>query len=455
MGLLEPTASIRASAGVTCTPAALTALNARPIRLFEVPAAPEALPYGVALMRVPTPMQARALLAPADADERRRRSAVFYQPTAYRVRARLPLGQHDRMEEYLLAEGRVHERDKAGHERHFPIHFKSVRLHELRLGEGEMADVSAAHAVDWPGLHLRDELYLRVSIDRLLVAPGAVLRWSGNVACVQIGQLIAATPVTRDAPFTIQIRGTPHRPHSRAQRVVATASEPGAPGRDGRDGTVHGLWQTPFGPRPLGPPAVADGEGEAGTPGGPGSAGFQGRNGGMAMLAGIEIFAMDGVSHGGTRLDVEAEPGESGSAGGDGGPGGAGGSGAPGWVHPSGTKTAGQGGSGGAGGNGGAGGKGGAGGLASHVFITVPRDARAALEVHARPATGGPGGEPGRGGAGGRGGRGGRGVDHPFLGRDADGEAGHDGACGEAGSTGPAGRNADAATVWVHDASTP
>lgn len=438
-------------AGEPWTPAGLDTSGARPVRLFDCPDGPDELPWGVSLMRVPDPLRARALLAPADPEEARRRSAVFHLPKAYRARARLPLGQHDRLEEYLLADGRLHEADRRVHALHFPIHLKSIRLRELRLAAGETADLSA-HAADWPGLHFREELYLRVSIDRLVVAPGAVLRWAGNIASIRIEKLVAAAPVTPEAPFTIQVGGTPHHAHSGLRRMAAMAGIPGMPGRDGRDGVAAGVHHTPFGPQPLGPPAAADGRGETGASGTPGSAGSQGRNGGMVMHAGIEIFAVEGVSPAGFRLHVEAQPGEAGGAGGDGGPGGAGGAGAPGWAHPARARTAGSGGDGGEGGRGGDGGRGGAGGLASHVFVTLPQRALDILLLDARPAAGGAGGLAGTGGTGGSGGAGGRGADRPFLGRDADGERGRDGARGAHGRAGPAGRSGGAPLVWLHAA---
>ncbi len=442
-------------ADAICTLAGLEALNTHPARLLEAPAEQGDLPYGIALMRVATPLHARTLLAPADPEERQRRSAVFYQPKAYRIRERLPLGQHDRMEEFLMADGHLHERDKAGHERHFPIHLKSIRLRELRLAAGEIADLSATRA-DWPWLHFREELYLRVCIDRLVVAPGATLRWSGNIASVLIGNLTAATTgLTPDAPFTIQVRGTPHYCFSGVRPGATAAGMPGAPGRGGRDGVISNMRQTPFGPQPMPPePGASEPSGDGGTamPGQPGGGGTQGHSGGMAMLAGIEILAVEGLNPNDFHLDVQASPGEPGGAGGDGGPGGAGGRGAPGWAHPRRTKTAGQGGNGGAGGDGGAGGKGGAGGLASHIFLTLPQGAHDTLELNVRPAPGGLPGKPGHGGGGGRGGPGGIGVDHPFVGKDPDGAAGHDGAPGEAGQAGSAGRLGNTPPVWVHAA---
>lgn len=436
------------------TLAELKAMNARPHRLFDAPLLPLALPYGIALMRVPTPTQARALLAPADPEERRRRSAVFYRPKAYRARARLPIGQHDRMEEYLLADGSICETDTKGHDRHFPIHLKSIRLRELRLGAGEIADLSCRSAEDWPWLHYNEEVYLRVRIDRLLVAPGATVRWSGNIASVQIGSLVAERPLTATAPFTVEIRGTPHHAYS-ALRREAVPGAAGPPGANGRDGSISKVWHTPFGIRPIGrePAAAMHGEsGESGKSGGPGG---QGRSGGMVMAAGIELLAMEGFGPGSLRLDVEAGRGEQGAAGGNGGSGGVGGCGAPGWAHPLDDNTAGHGGDGGAGGAGGTGGRGGTGGLASHIFLTLPYDRHHALELHARPAAGGAPGPGGCGGRGGRAGAGGRGADRPFLGRKPDGVAGKHGAPGKPGRAGAAGREGEPPPLWVHTISGP
>lgn len=429
----------------------LEAMAARPLRLAFAPDAPDGLPHGVALVRVPTPNHARLLLAPACPGERERRSAVFHNPVAYRARSRLPIGQHDRMEEYLLARGRICAADKKGQDRHFPIHLKSIRLDMLKLEAGEVADLSSLSATDWPWLHFNEELYLRVSIGQLIVAPGSGLRWAGNVACVQIGDLVASSRTDADMPFTIAIRGTSHPAYSAVRPDRATNGAAGLPGVAGRDGAVS-VVPTPFGPRPIGArPSAADGE--CGGDGGPGAPGGQGRSGGMAMLAGIEIGAIEGFAPGGLRLDVEAGRGEPGSAGGAGGKGGDGGQGAAGWAHPAGENTAGRGGAGGIGGRGGDGGKGGAGGLASHVFLTVPQTARGTIGLDARPARGGPPGAGGERGIGGRGGAGGRGICRPFSDPMPDGPSGPDGADGLPGRRGAIGRAGPAPPVWIHTAS--
>lgn len=420
-----------------------------PMRLPKAPNSPDDLPFGISFMHLDTPQIARAFLGPSTPAERVKRSSVFYQLHDYQVRYRLPIGMHDRMEEYMLAEGHIHEPDHHGHKRNFPLHFKSVRLKELTLSPGESLDLSC-YSSDWPEMHFREETYLRISIDRLIVSPQSSLCWFGNIAAVHIGELIGNGLVTRSNPFSFYIRGTRHFAHSDIRREQAQAGWDGVAGEAGQDGKLTGLRQTPFGPIPSDAAPRGENHGTAGGPGGSGTPGSQGRNGGMAMIAGIEVHHLHGISQGGLRIDVQAQDGEPGGKGGDGGAGGNGGAGAPGWRHPQRERTAGDGGDGGAGGDGSMGGKGGAGGLASHVFLSLPLNDLTTLQICARPAAGGAGGDPGCGGAGGRGGNGGKGITRLDNSKDEDGTAGSDGPAGRDGTRGIKGRDGNTPPVWIH-----
>ena len=212
------------------------ALLPPPLRLEAAPAGPAGLPWGVSLVRLDGPDEARAFLGPRDPGERARRSAVFGRPRAYRLRSRLHLGMHDRMEEYMLADGRVHEGDAAGHARAFPLHMKSVRLPSLRLEAGARVDLTCT-AADWPDLPATEERYLRVEIGRLEAGPGACLAWSGNVACVWLGAIEGLGGVCAREPFTIRIRGTDHFAHSAARVLGSRRTEPGGVRRGARERT--------------------------------------------------------------------------------------------------------------------------------------------------------------------------------------------------------------------------
>lgn len=418
-------------------------------KVLPAPVTPSDLPFGATFLKLTTPVTARRFLGPRDDLERQRRSAVWNSTDAYRIRGKLHLGMHDRMEEYMLADGRIHGVDAAGHARAFPLHLKSVRLDVLRLGAGECVDLTCK-AADWPELPPGEERYLRVSIDRLEVGPGACLTWSGNVACIWIDQIVGRDGLLDENPFVISIRGTEHFAHSQVRKCPPLKGTDGAPGRNGLPGESRlkkSFLGASFDPAL---PAGAE-HGQTGMAGSPGGEGAAGRNGGLLMVAGIEIGELSGIGRYGLRVDVQAGSGEIGGDGGAGGAGGHGGTGSPGWWHPDGLPTAGRGGRGGDGGAGGPGGDGGRGGLASHVFVTVPSGQTDRVRIAAKAGPGGAGGVGGAGGCAGLGGSSGKSATSPFATSEPDAPDGAPGACGPNGRPGRNGRSGPEPSVWLFE----
>ena len=346
--------------------------------------------------------QMRCLLGPESAMARKRRSRVYFRNRQMRARGRLLLGIHDRAEEYLFADGRISDRDLPNVQRHLPFRLKVLRHQTLRLKAGEVLDVTSSHAF-WPGLHFREELYVHVNIDRLVVEPGAQVTVRGNLLVWCCGEIVvdrrspgggSAENNADGTPFDLKfnILGTEHSAFSSIRRLPATD---GRAGRDGIDGTEIAEALEPagiFGPsahavtRPaMSGSAMFGAERralEAGGDAGHGEDGTSGTNGGMAMLADIRLDKLTGFRRDGLVIFAQAGTGGDGGAGGNGG---RGGNGAP----P------------GAGGDAGNGGRGGNGGLSSNIFVQLPASERRYVKAAALPSVAGKGGRAGRAGAGG------------------------------------------------------
>lgn len=350
-----------------------------------------AWPYGTYLTQIPTLEAARRALGPVSQAARQARSRLYWRDGEIRHRGRLRLGMHDRGEEYVFANGSLHGDDRHGQSVHLPLHVKVLRLKTLRLGPGEVYDMTSSHTY-WPGLHYREELYVYMHVDRLVVAPGAVLQVRGNVLVLACDEVVAEAPASVPGASLLDVRvlGTDHPAFSQLRRAPAEPGRAGHNGAPGRSAVPPRPRPSIFGPihapGPLNESATDGGDGAAGTDG------THGQNGGMCMLAAIRLGQLTGFPPGGLRIFGQAGAGRPGGPGGDGGAGGDGGS-AP--QDP---------GRGGHGGNGGAGGHGGNGGLSGHIFVEVPADATAAVTTSApdslggAPGPGGPGGQPGCGG---------------------------------------------------------
>lgn len=387
------------------------------LRTIDWPAPGFSWPYGDYLVEIPSLEAARRALGPRSREARDARSASFWTgPLA--ARRRLRIGMHDRGEEYLFASGAIHESDRPGHERHVPFHLKVVRRPELIIASGETFDATAAVEL-WPGLHFREELYVLVAADRLVVEPGAALEVRGNVFVLDCAHLeLAGAGPSPGLPFAFDIRilGTNHPAFSRARRTRAERGGDGTDGKDGLPGTVPAIVPSVLGPIVQGSATP----GANGSGGSNGERGSVGQNGGLAMLADLRFGALSGLSAD-RPVRVFAQAG-AGLPGGDGGNGGRGGSGGDALAGP---------GRGGSGGDGGSGGHGGNGGLGGNIFVEAPREARSWFDFSALDSVGG---APGRGGSGGAGGRGGL-----ALGRIASsGANGRDGPDGLPGRSRPA-----------------
>ena len=203
---------------------------------------------------MPSLEEARSLLGPAEPGGRAARSLLFRASPQIRARSRLRLGMHDRGEEYFFADGTICAADAEGHRRHLPLHLKTTHFDALEIGRGETLDLSAT-AADWPGLHIREELYLCVRIGLLRLAPGSRLVVRGNVCALDLGtvQFTGAADMNAAHWPEISILGTPHAPFSRFRRQAAQPGRPGADGNDGANGAPASPRASIFGPAPTSP----------------------------------------------------------------------------------------------------------------------------------------------------------------------------------------------------------
>ena len=286
-------------------------------------------PHGMHNVTVDSITQARHLFGPSDTRARAAKSAVFY--SGLTARQRLPQGMHDRGEEYVVADGRVHERDAVGLACHAPFHFKIIHLPFYHIRAGETWDISVRHTA-WPGLDHMEELYVALRVDRLLLGPGARLIVQGNVLYADIGVIAREHPMQPRPSLTVTsydmgILPTPFsvdRPTSPHTGQPGPGGHPGEAGADGQDVRVAGSI---LGPRLLdtAPPLCRDGA--AGQPGQDGQPGQRGPNGGMCKLADLRIQHLRGFEHTPLCLFTQAGPGGTGGRGGPGGTGGDGGGG--------------------------------------------------------------------------------------------------------------------------------
>jgi hypothetical protein len=278
----------------------------------------------------------------------------------------------------------------------------------------------------------REELYVLVRIDRLIVEPGSSLEVRGNILILECGEIEMRHADGSADIFEIRIMPTWHPAYSSVRYAPAGMGRPGADGANGADSSSSIVVGTPFGPvleRRSDDKAGAQGaDGEHGRNGG------NGQNGGMTMMTDIRIGALSGFAPASLRVTAQAGAGRPGGAGGSGGNGGAGGNGADGLDGVGGRVSGGRGGDGGNGGNGGDGGRGGNGGLGSNIFIQVRKKDAGCLDLRPLDSVGGSGGSGGRAGIGGAGGTHGALADGvPQEARAASGVGGLDGKAGPPG----------------------
>ncbi|WP_332879764.1 hypothetical protein [Massilia sp. S19_KUP03_FR1] len=308
---------------------------------------------------------------------------------------------HDRFEEFIFADGELHAPDAAGLAHHLPAHLKVVRLAEVSIGVGQSWDVSSSHSA-WSGLHFREELYVHVRIDRLIVAPGSKIEVHGNILVLECGEIHMRGHESGSGwraadGFEICILPTRYPAYSQLRSTPGLDGARGIHGANGRHSKATKVIGTPFGPRLLA--FSSDLDGAPGADGTDGAMGTTGQNGGMSMLADIRIGVLTGFQPGSLRVFAQAGPGMPGGSGGTGGNGGAGGNGADGIDRLDGIVRGGPGGRGGNGGNGGNGGRGGSGGLSANVFIQVRAADADCIDLCSMDSVGGPGGAGGSAGA--------------------------------------------------------
>lgn len=356
-------------------------------------------PYGIYFTEIPTMELGRKMFGPTSKKIRQSRSESFYQALGNSKRTKLRLGMHDRGEEYLFADGIIHEEDIAGHNNHMPFHVKVIRVKELRIGGGQRLDFTSTVAY-WPKLHHREELYTCVYIDKLIVEEGASVEIHGNIFVFNCKEILFDgaddTSQTEEPAFRINILGTHHAPFSKHRNTHDVNGVTGASGKHGKDNSEARITGSPFGP--MSAFEASELMGGDGTSGRNGTSGRDGQNGGMAMLADIRIGDIIGFRAKVIQIFGQAKSGYPGGTGGDGGDGGHGGHGAKGKLDHVNHIEGGVGGTGGDGGDGGDGGRGGNGGLASNIFVTTLERNKKYLLLESKDSLGGLGGKGGKGG---------------------------------------------------------
>jgi len=393
----------------------------------------DALPCseGVTYHLIPSLEEARRILGPGSDALRRSRSIVYFRGMQDKSRTKLRIGMHDRGEEYVWADGTIHEEDVDGHRHHLPLHLKLIQYESLHIPAGTTLDFSHRHT-EWDNISQREELYVLVRIKKLTVEAGAAIEVHGNVFVLQVQEIQMLPQVVDVSTFDIRILPVPYFSYSRYRRGSSIDGLPGANGRHSVHSQAAECVGTLFGPGMIGDEINPDGV--PGENGEPGQAGTNGMNGGMCMLADLGFHHIEGFPPKTLRIFSQAGKGQAGGNGGRGGHGGNGGNGAPGFAHGINKSMRGLGGHGGKGGEGGNGGRGGNGGLASNIFITLPEQSAECLNLCAVDSLGGKSGSGGPGGVGGDGGHHGSWIDAGNIVETA--PRGVDGCAGQAGSTG-------------------
>lgn len=344
--------------------------------------------------------EAKNFFGPISKSERIWRSQQSFGPLLASARSKLGIGEHDRGEAYMFGGHDYPHADQKSLERHFPLNVKHIYADILTIHEGQTVDFSAS-ASEFPWDVAPGELYLKITIGKLLIGKNSGLQLRGNVFILDC-QNIEALP-DQCASFHIQLRDD-GIPASRI-RLTAPVSDNLRNGKDGANGRPAQepvIVQTPF---YLDAKAdTAHGVATAGKNGSNGQPGENGDNGGMLYLADIRLRKLTNLTKGAITIDAKAGDGFPGSHGGNGGNGGQGGDGANGIQTPSGLVGRTKGGQGGNGGSGGNGGNGGNGGLACDVYVSLPPAGHHMIQCLTSQSVGGRAGDGGTGGKGGSGG---------------------------------------------------
>lgn len=381
-------------------------------------------------IRIPTVKAAKQFFGPVSLQERAWRSKMYFDAVLQSARSKLGLGEHDRAEAYIFGNGDFPVSDRTAHQSHFPVSVKVMEINELFLSPNEVIDLSAL-AEEFPWDTGDSEIYLHLTIQRLILSCQSKLTVNGNVFILNCAEVLANDHNGGQA--TIEL-GTSETVQKRSFFRSCLPNKIPIHGRDGANGAPLKGESTPFGLR------IREGcdsySGRDGTSGSNGTAGIKGRNGAMLFLADLRFGKLTGFNKHGILLKAGAGAGSPGADGEDGGNGGNGGNGTDGMATTFGIVRGYPGGRGGRGGGGGNGGRGGNGGQCCDIFVSVPPLQSFVFQTETFPSPGGTGGKAGKGGLGGMAGRYGKfWDDESGVIPDLDGNSGPGGIAGAWGKT--------------------
>ncbi|AEW00555.1 hypothetical protein A4D02_24810 [Niastella koreensis] len=394
----------------------------------------------VSYLRIQTVEEAKHFFGPVAAAERVWRSAVYFDALLNSPRSRLGIGDHDRAEAYIFGNGVFPGKDHAAHRSHFPVSVKVMTIDELFIAPFEVVDLSA-HADEFPWNTGGAEIYLHLTINRLVLHAQSKLVVKGNVFILNCLKATGAN--IGDNHAVIELGAS-----SLVQPSIASRTMPmkqlNNNGHDGAAGEPLKQHSTPLGIRVS--EASAASTGQKGGDGSKGADGSTGANGAMLFLSDLRFGELEGFQKQGLKIRAGAAPGFPGAVGGEGGAGGRGGNGAAGSVTPFGITKGAAGGFGGSGGNGGNGGRGGNGGLTCDVFVSVPHQKSVVFAIETYASPGGKGGDGGKGGQGGA-----AGIHGKFYEDDGSLTASLTGSAGANGLNGADGKTRNAPNVHIYE----
>jgi len=349
----------------------------------------------VAYRRISSVEEAKNFFGPISVKERAWRGDVYFNALLKSARSRLGIGEHDRAEAYIFGNGNYPIRDEQAHLNHFPVSVKVMKVDALFIAPGEVVDLTA-YADEFPWPIGEEEIYLHLTINRLVLSAQSKLLVKGNVFILNCLKAIGNNMGEDQA--IIELGSSNSVQHSVASRLIPIKRVENR-GSNGIDGEPMMRESTPLGVR-----IIEGSDSCKGKKGGEGSSGIDGTigaNGAMLFLSDLRFNELEGFLEQSIKLKAGAAHGFPGGDGSDGGDGGDGGNGASGEVTPFGIIQGFCGGAGGRGGDGGNGGRGGHGGLACDVFVSVPDQKSFVFQVETFASIGGKGGNGGKGGKGG------------------------------------------------------
>jgi len=351
--------------------------------------------FKVNYVRIPTVEEAKDFFGPISPEERAWRSKMYFDAVLKRPRSKLGLGEHDRAEAYIFGDGSFPEGDKAAHQSHFPVSVKVIEINELFISPFQVMDFTAL-AEEFPWDTGDSEIYLHLTIKRLVLGCQSKLKVNGNVFILKCGEVFAND---RNGGQAIIELGSSDAVQERSFFRSHSVSNVAAHGQDGSNGAPLEGEATPLGLR------IREGcdsyRGQDGVAGSNGVAGSKGRNGAMLFLSDLWFGKLTGFQEHSILVKAGAGAGFPGIDGGKGGDGGSGGNGTDGMATTFGMVRGYPGGRGGRGGDGGNGGRGGNGGQCCDIFVSIPPQQSFIFQCETLPAPGGIGGKGGKGGSGG------------------------------------------------------